>query len=137
MPAISNCPRPNGSAMAQGAKACAPLAKARLARPAARYQTPTASIGRGSERQEAKKPRLNTICQRPGSIHRLSGATRKSTTVSSAPATPAGMDPARACHHFNTDEHDRDRGGRDPEREIAEDVGRRLREPEHLDPGGG
>ncbi len=25
-------------------------------------------MGRGSERREAKTPRLNTICQRPGSI---------------------------------------------------------------------
>ena len=47
---------------------------ASAARPAARYQTPTANMPRGSERHDANTPRLNTICHRPGSSGSASGA---------------------------------------------------------------
>jgi hypothetical protein len=78
---MNNCPMPNGTGHGPRRQRHAPsLAKReRSASPAARYQTPTANIGRGSERHEAKKPRLKTICQRPGSIQRCRGAKRKST----------------------------------------------------------
>src|SRR5215470_5064973 len=135
MAAIVSCPSPNGSAIAQGENACSALAKARLARPAARYQAPTANIGRGSTRQEARKPRLKMICQRPGSIHSASESTRYRTTVSSVPATPAGMEALRARHHLDGDQDHRDGGGRDPQGEIAEDVGGGLRNEDRLRAG--
>ena len=52
---------------------------------------PTQNVARGRRRHEAKIPRLKTICQRPGSIQRLSGTARTRTSVRSAPATRLGQ----------------------------------------------
>src|SRR5580704_16505289 len=91
MAAIINWPSPNGMPMASGDQAFP--STARQTSPDARYHAPTANSAFGSSRQEAKMPRLNRICQRPGSIHKLSGAKRANTNVISVPATAAG----RSC----------------------------------------
>src|ERR1700724_3132279 len=93
MAAIINWPSPNGMPMASGDQAFP--STARQTSPDARYHAPTANSAFGSSRQEAKMPRLNRICQRPGSIHKLSGAKRANTNGISGPATTAGRSCAR------------------------------------------
>ena len=45
-------------------------------KPERKYQAPANTIWRGSERAEAKMPRLTSSSQRPGRSHSASGANR-------------------------------------------------------------
>ena len=47
---------------------------------------PRRSLGRGRKRHDENTPRLNTICQRPGSIHCAEGTKRTRTMVRKKPA---------------------------------------------------
>jgi len=58
--------------------------------PVSRYHAPAAAIGRGRNRHDENTPRLNVICQSPGSIHRADGTEPTRTKVKSAPATADG-----------------------------------------------
>ncbi len=49
----------------------------------------------------------------------------------------AGVDAPRARDHLDADQDDADDGGRDPQGEVGEDVGRGVGQPQRLHPGGG
>src|SRR6266849_267681 len=72
IPATSNCPTPYGIPMAHGESA-RPSPSAIQVRPVSKYHAPTAATGRGRKRHDENTPRLKTICQRPGSIHKAAG----------------------------------------------------------------
>ena len=141
---MSNCPAPNGTAMAKGENARSPLANARLASPAPRYQTPTASSGRGRERQEAMNPRLAR--QHPQGLRRKAeqhegqeraGDARRNELLGGGTDHLVGksrMDPARARHHLDADQDDGDGRRRHPQCHIVEDVSRRVGQPPRLQP---
>jgi hypothetical protein len=113
-----SCPSPNGSAIAQGENDCSALAKARLARPAVRYQMPTDAIEHDRQ-QRAGNTRRNELFGR--TMDHLVGKT--------------SMNALRARHHLDRDQDHRDRRGRDPQGEIAEDGGGGLGNEDRLGAG--
>ena len=90
MVAIRSWPITNGRPMVHGDNAWLWLAMTSTTKPAMKYQAPANATVRGSERTEANIPSETRICQRPGSIHSVSGANFHSITASSTPAMPAG-----------------------------------------------
>ena len=139
---------PYGNPIIHGDNVRSVAAQERPTSPAKRYQNATANTARGRNRAEANTPRLKRICHNPGSIQTASGAALMSTAVSRTSGDPrrhelldrvkyhflceARVDRSRSDHHFESDEAYRNRGCRDPEDQIGNDVVRSRREKSPL-----
>ena len=151
MPATINWPMPNGIAIAHGDQNGPPALSASTINPDARYQAPAANSAFGNSRHDANMPRLNRICHRPGSIHRLSGAKPHQHEGQERAGHGRGdellqrrvdhlvrhgeMQPPRPRHGLGADQRGGDDGGADPDGEIGADLLAWTIEPQRLHAG--